>query len=207
MEVVARTLNIPFSQDHHQRCSMKEHPGDNDPSCKFYDNNSFVCFGCRKGGSNIDLVAGVLGIPIGAALVWIERKVLRTGPVLLQSSALSNTLKASQARLAAMANPHSLFSPQAFRSELMSFANTEAAEIRGCLRPAVRDSLDAQIDDAYQLVDEIGPDFSRDDCFAARESLRAKLAELREWAESINELADENEQAGTQQPEGDLEAG
>ncbi|MBX4216054.1 hypothetical protein KW797_03835 [Candidatus Parcubacteria bacterium] len=109
---------------------MAKHSSDSTPSCKFYENNSFACFGCHVGGSPIDLVMGVQGVPRGTALVWLERNFLKDRtfrevykPLQAETAALVKKLKSRRS------SPSPPFSPLAFKQTLNRFLFREVLGI------------------------------------------------------------------------------
>lgn len=68
-EILARCGIEP---NRHDFCRCPFHEGDNTASMKIYKNDSFYCFGCHKGGDQIEFVKLYHGLSFKEACKWIS---------------------------------------------------------------------------------------------------------------------------------------
>lgn len=152
MKEVAGVLGIQYNTEHHQHCPFPNHADVGSPSMKFYDNNSFACFGCQKGGSNIDLVMGVKDLSFKQAIVWLETNLLRVHRK-PEGLKLANKFKSLKKRLVSRNSPDHKISTFDF-SAYKSYVGAVITERRDTLLSSTEGTLSSLIDNkAEELYD------------------------------------------------------
>ncbi len=73
--VVASILNIDVKKAGQNYSGLCPFHSEKTPSFVLFANNSWRCFGCNEGGSNVDLVMKKLGLEFSAAVDWLGTRL------------------------------------------------------------------------------------------------------------------------------------
>lgn len=190
LKLVCEVLGLPYSQGAHQSCPSPSH-SDSTPSCKYYPNNSFYCFGCSFAGGPIQLFKGVRNLTYGKALAQFEREVMKLRTVVRapHTTELKQEFKSLAERLRArrLGKDSAYYDPVEHRNQLNGIVNSTVTRLRADAPPTAFEFAEVFEEGIYDVLSTLVTGTSVEDGQMIELQIRDKLLMFKELVEAAED--------------------